>query len=134
MTIAIDLGSLALDSMVGVLMKYCVCGASNYSVLKSPGGVSYQVPAGKKFVITKIQTTSGTAGTALKMVYGDNAIVDAVTVPTNKVDLSERWYLQTAVQNYEIDTYLEIPAEKYAHVNGISASQFANIYGYEVDV
>lgn len=77
--------------------------AGNYDTLESPRGTDYQVPAGTTFVVTLL-TASGTGDIG----YGDDAVSDSASPPTNAVTVC------TFIGSGEV--WCPIPSDKFPFV------------------
>jgi len=129
-TTAFRVGSLGQDAVTGIKCLYSFPASSYYDCVKI-ASVNYQVTAGKTLYITKLMLTVSVTASYLIIGYGDNAIDNAVTVPTNWKVMTSRLPLVLADQIQSFDVFIPIPATKYAHVY-TSAGGSATIFGIEL--
>jgi len=92
-------------------------GANLYSTLERPDGVNLSaVPAGKTWYLTRIMVAGGTAGTYAEIGYGDSAVHNSVSAPTNAQKLSRVIGVAAADTIVDKDIFIAIPAGKYPFI------------------
>ena len=133
MTIAVKLGSRAIDSDDVIVNLRSSANANQYSVLNDKDGNNYQVPTGKILIITQIIFSSATASCAIEISYGDTAVTASGTPPTNNKTMLARIYIPSADEYAELGVYLQIPAGKYPHFWTLVAGTYINITGFLID-
>jgi len=126
------IGSLVQDTDAGIKGLWASQTGGNYCTFQSPVGTYYQVPTGKKFIITKIIYHGEGAGVCILIGYGDNA-VNGGSPPTNYVYLSKDIRGVTAWLEYTIDCYFEVPAGKYPFYKAESQNSVVHGFGVEID-
>lgn len=129
----VRIGSLATDDLTGMQTCECLASVNNFNTFNSPRGVFYQVPVGKKFIISNVLYQGNAANLTFIIGYGDNTKDNDAAAPTN-------WKQQTGVitgllagEQYSEALYIEVPAEKYPAIQSKSAAIFATFFGKEVD-
>jgi len=126
------LGSLAQDITTGLKALWAAQDPGYYMTFQSPVGTYYQVPAGKKFIITRIMFHGQATNTQIRIGYGDNA-VSGGTAPTNAVYLVKDLAGPTAFFEYTIDCFFVVPENKYPFHKAESNTSYVNIFGVEID-
>lgn len=106
--------------------------ASRYDRFQAPIGTAYQVTAGKTLHIVKLVFFNNTIGTYIQISYGDNAISDAVTVPTNNKFITQLLANPGANLPQQLDVDLQIPASKYPHLYAAGAFGVVQAWGFEI--
>ena len=109
-----------------------------YSTLECPMGTDYQVPAGKTFKITKVIFVMPLTGDAFDIGYGDDAVENSTTPPTNYVRVLASGatytlsflYAAAGGTVYVFDVYGEIPAGKFPCVQS-KANPGIHVIGIE---
>jgi hypothetical protein len=94
----------------------------------SRNGAAYQVPSGKKLIITAITVMSNNGTASIEQFgYSDNIV--SATSPTNPVNLSgvnqSAGYLffgASSTNNGGVPVYFEVPAGKYVFMNNVVAA------------
>ena len=107
-----------------------------------PTGTYYAVPAGKIFKITKILYVARLADCDVGVSYGDNAVAEGITAPTNEkhvIGLGTSKYYQlirptNANVLYSLDIYAEIPEGKYPCLVKLNTGANANTTAFLIGV
>jgi len=131
MTIAFRIGSVAQDTTTGLKGLWAGQNAGSYMTFQSPVGTYYQVPTGKKFIITKIVYHGEGANVQIRIGYGDDT-TNSGSPPTNAVYLVQFLSGVTAFLEYSIDCYFEVPEGKYPFYKAESQNSVVHIFGVEV--
>lgn len=126
------IGTLATDVETGLKVLNATVVVGNYDSLQSPEGTFYQVPVGKTFIITKISWQTDTAGGGLQLGYGDNSRDNNPVSPTNAKYMTPYMYVISASELREQSVYIEIPAQKYPFILGITGTERILVQGVEV--
>jgi len=102
----------------------------NFDTFQSPAGTNYTVAASALLFITELTVGAGAAGVVVELGYGDDAVNDSASAPTNAVVLYDQT-LGAAQALAELDIFAQVPAGKfpYARVTGAGAWT-ATAYGY----
>lgn len=103
-------------------------------------GSAYQVPTGKKLIIWAMrQQTVGAAGGVLGFVaYGDTAVSNSATGPTNSVQIpmggayTYPFVVKTQYDILETPAYFEIPAGKFPYMANAANAYYAEFLCEEV--
>ena len=113
-------------------------GAGHYSTLNRALGsgalASYQVTAGKTFYVTKIIFTPTTSTADVNLGYGDNAVTDSASAPTNGLTQIPNGVIAgtTANQKVEYDIHVPLaPSGKYPYYKNDGATGAMLVFGYE---
>ncbi|GAH57839.1 unnamed protein product, partial [marine sediment metagenome] len=114
------------------LFARCTQG-NKYSVLQSPQGINYQVPADKISVITKILVSTDEANGNFNFQWGISAVHNSETPPDGYLNLTEFFYMATVNIAYNFDVFIPFPAEKYPHIFAQAGSCVLTAFGIEVD-
>ena len=125
-------GSLAVDSEADVKFFKTAVDATKHSSFRYPDDTYYQVPAGKVFIITHIQVNCLTSPGGYSVGYGDDTVWNSAVAPTNYKSIEMKSYFLTAFQQQDFDVYLEIPAQKYGEIYGLSGNVNMGIIGIEI--
>jgi hypothetical protein len=127
------LGTLVTDTITGLknLTGYASL-SFHYATFEYPQAIDYQVPAGKKFIITKLIFYSGDVAAVWKIGYGDDGVADGIVSPTNLVYILRELASTPANTLITVETYLEIPALKYPCMYTVSNGVWVNVMGIEL--
>ena len=114
-----------------------------YMTMEEPVGTDYQVPSGKELYILKIFYANSTANVYLNWGYGDTAVAEGISAPTNAtlvlgsaVATGSSFLATAATTTYEFKVYAKIPASKYPFFakTNVASIAFSNVIGLEVTV
>ena len=132
MTLVIDIGSMALDSYEDVKNLYGVGNADRYTSYQNPVGTYYQVPTGKKLVITGLCYCGSSIAARCSIGYGDDTKDNDAAAPTNFIDVSGEFTSYIAYKFEKIEILIEIPALKYPCMKILGDTVRCRILGVEV--
>lgn len=129
-------GSYGSDLPEGIRSLSAETSAANrFDTLQSPEGTNYQVPAGKTFFISRIIWTGTALGNAVVIGFGDNAVSDSVTAPTNAQNLTPStigvFRVTVANQVQSENLLIAIPAGKFPFIKSIGGAVAVQIEGVE---
>jgi len=131
MTVGYNLGAIALDDLSVIKHLSALASAGNYSTLEIPVDTEYQVPAGNKFVVGKIQAKSLVADVSFRIGYGDTIVNDSGTPPTNFIELTQPYPIVLVNGIEEINLIIEIPVGKYPCIRAVGGTALLEVEGYE---
>ena len=134
----IKLGSIETRNITearALVSSQDLVGSSRYDTLERPRGTDYQVPAGKKLYLGKllgIPVVASTGTCTLDIGYGDDAVANSVSAPTNAKVVVTFTVPGGTDRKIEIDLFGEVPAGKYPYGYGTDASFQFTLLGIEV--
>jgi len=126
------LGSLAQDTVTGLMTIFKVGLKDKYSTLEAPKGTQYQVPVGKNFYITRVSSIGDIANTVFELFYGDDAVDNAAAPPTNVVYIAPPYCACLSDNWYPIDVFFKVPAGKYPGAYVKIGNCIVEIQGIEI--
>lgn len=128
------IGGGGTDTPADVKCMAATPGSTQYMTFESPVGTDYQVPSGKIFYITKIiySSSSSAALTAFQIGYGDTGVPAQAGAPTNAVNVTSMFATVTNSQQYTLDVFIPIPAQKYPYILTQGNGGPCTIFGIEV--
>lgn len=129
-------GSYGSDLPDGIRSLLAETSAANlFTTLQSPEGTNYQVPAGKTFFITKIIWTGTAIGNAVVIGYGDSAVVNSATPPTNPQNVTGStigvFKIRVANEVLRENLMIAIPVGKFPFIKSIGGAVSVQIEGIE---
>lgn len=130
MTDAIRFGTLAKNEFSNVVMLKRNGNGGKYDVLEDHEGNDYQVPDGSTLLIGKIDYCCSTAGEDFRIIYGDNAVTNSTTAPTNDVKITKNITVQTADREFEIEIFGIVPENKYPHLKSSANQVRVQVFGF----
>ena len=130
----LSFGTIASDSFEGAKEIFGQASAGNYDSLQLPLGVPYEVPAGKKFIIGKVDFSGSLAGTRIYVGYGDNSVSDSGSPPGNYKEMSNLFPCTVAQTHYPDFKYIEIPVGKYPCIRSVGGVGTSHALGIERDI
>jgi hypothetical protein len=92
----------------------------------------YQVPAGKTFYITRIIHVNDAATGSSVFGYGDTAVNNDTTAPTNVKQKTKGFKVEVANREQVIDCFIPIPTGKYPYFKSSGNAGGAQVFGIEV--
>jgi len=110
-----------------------------YSQLEKPKGtLDFAVTTAKRLILFYIHILTATATKGCGLAYGDDAVDNSATGPTNTVDLTQgsNWHNATAEETFEgMGCFVFVPAGKVPHISAESTSGnlSGQVLGVEVD-
>lgn len=131
MTVAFKIGSVAQDGKDDIKTMLFDCSVNNHDTLEQPLGTDFVVTAGHTFVITKMHVYGTAGGTRIEIGYGDDGVDDGAE-PTNWVEMTGHFLLETANKQYDYDLFIPIPAGKYPAIGCITGNIEGQISGIEI--
>jgi len=126
------LGSLAQDTVAGLKTIFKLGLQDKYNTLEAPQDTDYQVPADKKFYITRISSTGDAANTLVQLLYGDDAVSNSDNPPTNHKFISPHYKSCTADVCYCHDIFFEVPAGKFPAIHITIGNAIVEVQGLEI--
>lgn len=133
MTIAVKIGSRAIDSDGVIIPLWSAVNAAKHQTLDTIDANSYQVPVGKKLIIAEVIASSDQANAAFRIAYGDNIVNDSTPPPTNVMYYCNRIYMAVANVPIILPIYFVVPAEKYPSIWGLTSGTYISGLGFLVD-
>jgi len=126
---------------VGPLLTFTfdLTDTKQYSQLEKPKGtLDFAVATGKRLILFYIHILTATATKGCGLAYGDDAVDNSATGPTNTVDLTQgsNWHNATAEETFEgMGCFVFVPAGKVPHISAESTSGnlSGQVLGVEVD-
>lgn len=131
MSIAVDLGIFAIDTLVGVKCLSAQASSNNYDGFEKPVGTKYQVPLGKVFRIGMLQFAGSTVNAKMTIGYGDTPVTDSSTPPTNAVLLLPSLPVPVSKEINTLKILLNIPSEKYPFIMATGGLMSVIVCGLE---
>ena len=132
MTLAIRIGTIAIDTDVGIDTKSANASSGNYDSLEKPVGTKYQVPVGKVFKIGKVIFAGSSVNAKCTIGYADTPVDDDSTPPTNPVELLPLIPVDVAKKLINVEIFIKIPAEKYPYIRASGGVINSVELGWEV--
>lgn len=126
------LGTLAQDIRTGIKTIFKTGLVDKYNTLEAPKDTDYQVPADRKYYITRINCNGDAAGTIVRILYGDDAVSDSAVAPTNPVYITPFYKCCAANVCYCHDVFFEVPAGKYPAIHIQTGNAIVEVQGVEI--
>ena len=104
----------------------------NYSTFQFPAGTPLQVTPGSTLYITRLYIEGDLANKSITILYGDDAVDDAVGAPTNPVLVTELLYIEPANKVVTLDVLIPIPSAKYPAFQAVSTGNRVHFAGIEI--
>jgi len=127
-------GFQTTDTGADVITLYSdgACTLNQFTTMKR-NGAAYQVTAGKTLYIGKLILSANGANAGAQFVYGDNAVANSASAPTNSVTISAPILNATANVAVAYDVSFIIPATKYmTYIACVASGPFLTMFGIEI--
>lgn len=132
MDLAVDIGSIAVDTFNGVKTLTSRASSGNYDSFQMPLNTFYQVPTGKIFHIGQLQFFSDNTNIVVRIGYADTSVDNSVSAPTNVVYLCDWLPINIAYEMEKLNRYYYIPSEKYPFIKSLTGDVGMDIRGIEI--
>jgi hypothetical protein len=108
-----------------------VLASGNYmTFLTGSPGSSYLVPASQTLRITRIRAYTNTASQGMAIGYGDTAVAQGASSPTNFVRISDYLGVTAAYTPYFYDGFWAVPTGKYPCLLSEQGLSYVEISGF----
>lgn len=105
---------------------------TKYNTFEEVIGTDYQVTTGKTLYLSLAIPIASTADTGFYLGYGDDAVNNSATPPTNAVQLMDLISVHNAYTPYEVPIFATIPADKYPYGYCAGGTLQVHVLGIEI--